>query len=240
MWGGPTTLDKPVGGGVIYSWSVRARTMSLTECEFHQFKLSHGTLPSLSPLSTTSTHPHHSCTAVRPSFPGHSTHFSPMPRPLVRPPSSPSSTPLYHHNSPSPGVAFTFCTSLATFLATCSITHVPPRTIHICPHQRPQYRQRIWWCTCAHGFAPLHDPPHSGIVFNVCKVATPTPRFALACGIPASLSPSSVTSHPSPPYTCRPSNLTCLLIRDMMPTTLITHLGATSLSSGQATGTGAR
>ena len=85
MWGGPTTLDEHVGG-VIYSWSVCAQTMSLTKHVFDT-NLNSATAP-LSPPSTTSTHPHHSCTAVRPSFPGHSAHFIPfthVPRPLVHP-----------------------------------------------------------------------------------------------------------------------------------------------------------
>ena len=95
--------------------------------EFHQFKLSHSTLPSPSPLSTMSMHPHHNCTAVRPSFSGHSTHFvsfTHTPHPLVHPPSSPMLTPPCHHNSPSPGVAFTLYTTLAAFLTASPTSHL--------------------------------------------------------------------------------------------------------------------
>ena len=78
MLGGPTTLDDHVGG-FIYSWSVHARTMSLTEHVFNA-NLNSAAAPChccpLPPWTTTSTHPHHSCTVVRPSFPVH----APSPR----------------------------------------------------------------------------------------------------------------------------------------------------------------
>ena len=106
-------------------------------------------LPSLSPPSTMSMHPHHSCTAVRPSFPGHSAHVVPLTHVVHA--SSPCLPTILTIADPSVPSQLTQprCHIHPLHIPCClphCITHIPPRLIHICPCQCPQYHQRVRWC----------------------------------------------------------------------------------------------